>query len=178
MDCETSVPLIYDAYLKPETVEMFAEAGVLTEKELHARNEVKWEMYTKKIQIEARVLGDLSMNHIIPVATRYQSLLLVNVYKIQQVYPEAKAKELSAMDSAIIEDIAKHICTIKTNVDAMVEARNVANRIEDERTKAMAYHDTAYPYFDKIRHAVDELELTVDNEMWTLPKYRELLFTR
>ena len=178
LDCETSVPLIYDAYLKPKTIQMFAEAGVMTEKELHARNEVKWEMYTKKIQIEARVLGDLSMNHIIPVATRYQSMLLDNVYKIQQVYPEAKAKELSAMDSAIIEDIAKYIYSIKTDVDAMVEARKVANRIDDEREKAIAYHDTVFPYFDKIRSAVDKLELTVDNEMWTLPKYRELLFIR
>jgi len=178
LDCQTSVPLIYDAYLKPETIKMFAEAGVMNEKELHARNEVKWEMYTKKIQIEARVLGDLSMNHIIPVATRYQSMLLDNVYKIQQVYPVDKAKELSAMDSAIIEDIAEHICTIKTDVDAMVEARKVANRIVNEREKAIAYHDTVFPYFDKIRNAVDKLELTVDNEMWTLPKYRELLFIR
>lgn len=178
LDCETSVPLIYDAYLKPETVRMFAETGVMTEKELHARNEVKWEMYTKKIQIEARVLGDLSVNHIIPVATRYQSMLLDNVYKIQQVYPKDKAKELSAMDSSIIEEIATHISTIKTDVDAMVEARKVANRIEDEREKAIAYHDTVFPYFDKIRRAVDTLELTVDNEMWTLPKYRELLFIR
>ncbi|MDR2919794.1 MAG: glutamine synthetase III [Tannerella sp.] len=178
LDCETSVPVIYDAYLKPETIRMFAETCVMTDKELHARNEVKWEMYTKKIQIEARVLGDLSMNHIIPVATRYQSMLLDNVYKIQQVYPTDKAKVLSAMDSAIIEDIAEHISTIKTDVDAMVEARKVANRIENEREKAIAYHDTVSPYFDKIRNAVDKLELTVDNEMWTLPKYRELLFIR
>ncbi|MDR0348012.1 MAG: glutamine synthetase III [Tannerella sp.] len=178
LDCETSVPLIYDAYLKPETIQMFTDAGVMTETELYARNEVKWEMYTKKIQIEARVLGDLSMNHIIPLATRYQSMLLDNVYKIQQVYPEAKAKELSAMDAAIIEDIARHIYTIKTDVDAMVEARKVANKIEDEREKAIAYHDTVFPYFDRIRSAVDKLELTVDNEMWTLPKYRELLFIR
>ena len=178
LDCETSVPLIYDAYVKPETIKMFAEAGVMTEKELHARNEVKWEIYTKKIQIEARVLGDLSMNHIIPVATRYQSMLLDNVYKIQQVYPEAKAKKLSAMDLSIIENIAGYINSIKFDVDAMVEARKVANKIEDEREKAIAYHNTVFPYFDKIRHAVDELELTVDNEMWTLPKYRELLFIR
>ncbi|NDV45727.1 glutamine synthetase type III [Paludibacter sp. 221] len=178
LDCETSVPLIYDAYLAPQTVKMFEETGVLTEKELHARNEVKWEVYTKKIQIEARVLGDLAMNHIIPVATRYQSMLLDNVYKIKAVYPADKAEKLSEMDSAIIEEIADHICAIKTNADAMVEARKVANRIEDEREKAIAYHDNVYPYFDVIRYHVDKLELTVDNEMWTLPKYRELLFIR
>ena len=178
LDCETSVPLIYDVYVKSETVKMFEETGVMVEKELHARNEVKWEMYTKKIQIEARVLGDLAMNHIIPVATRYQSLLLDNVYKIKVVYPADKAEKLSEMDSAIIEEIADHICKIKTNVDAMVEARKVANKIEDEREKAIAYHDKVYPYFDIIRYYVDKLELTVDNEMWTLPKYRELLFIR
>jgi glutamine synthetase len=178
LDCETSVPLIYDAYLAPETIKMFEDTNVLSEKELHARNEVKWEMYTKKIQIEARVLGDLSMNHIIPVATRYQSLLLDNVYKIKQVYPAEKAEKLSAMDAAIIEDIAMHIGEIKTSVDAMVEARKRANRIEHEREKAIAYHDAVYPYFDKIRYHVDKLELTIDNEMWTLPKYRELLFIR
>ena len=178
LNCETSVPLIYDAYLKPETIRMFAEAKVLNEKELHARNEVKWEMYTKKIQIEARILGDLSVNHIIPVATRYQSMLLDNVYKIKAVYPAEKAEKLSKMDSAIIEEIADHIYAIKTNVDAMINARKIANKTEDERQKAIAYHDTVYPYFDIIRYHVDKLELTVDNEMWTLPKYRELLFIR
>ncbi len=178
LDCETSVPLIYDAYIAPETVKMFTETNVMTDKELHARNEVKWEMYTKKIQIEARVLGDLAMNHIIPVAIRYQSMLLDNVYKIKAVYPADKADKLSQMDSVIIEEIAGHICAIKTNVDAMVEARKVANKIEDEREKAIAYHDSVYPYFDIIRYHVDKLELTVDNEMWTLPKYRELLFIR
>ena len=178
LDCETSVPLIYDAYLTPETVKMFADAGVMTEKELHARNEVKWEMYTKKIQIEARVLGDLAMNHIIPVATRYQSMLLDNVYKIKAVYPPEKAEKLSRMDSDLIEEIAEHINAIKTDTDAMVEARKVANKIGDEREKAIAYHDTVFPYFDTIRYHVDKLELIVDNEMWTLPKYRELLFIR
>jgi len=178
LNCETSVPLIYEAYLMPETVKMFEETGVMTEKELHARNEVKWEMYTKKIQIEARVLGDLAINHIIPVATRYQSVLLDNVYKIKAVFPPEKAEKLGKMDSDLIEEIAEHIFSIKTNVDAMVEARKVANRIEIEREKAIAYHDTVLPCFDKIRHHVDRLELIVDNEMWTLPKYRELLFIR
>lgn len=177
LDCETSVPEIYKAYTSKQSVELFAKTGVLTEKELHARNEVKWETYTKKIQIEARVLGDLCLNHIIPVATRYQSLLLDNVSKIKKIYPE-KFETLGGMNSALIEEIALHLTAIKTNVDAMVEERKVANKIDHEYDKAVAYHDKVLPYFDVIRYHVDKLELIVDDEMWTLPKYRELLFIR
>ncbi|MFA6884511.1 MAG: glutamine synthetase III, partial [Paludibacteraceae bacterium] len=175
LDCEKSVPVIYDAYLKPESVEMFSKVGVFTETELKARNEVKWDTYTKKIQIEARVLGDLVMNHIIPVATRYQSLLLDNVYKMTQVYDKAKAEKLSAHDTALIEQLSDGISLIKSKVEEMIEARKVANKIESEREKAVAYHDTIVPFFDVIRYNVDKLELIVDDEMWTLPKYRELL---
>ena len=178
LDCETSVPLIYDNYTRPESVQMFRDIDVLSEKELHARNEVKWEIYTKKIQIEARVLGDLCMNHIIPVATRYQSLLLDNVYKMQTVYTTDKADELSEMNKSLIEEISHHLISIKNNVETMVEARKVANKIETEREKALAYHDTVFPYFDQIRYNADKLELIVDDEMWSLPKYRELLFIR
>lgn len=178
LDCETSVPVIYDAYTKPESIKMFEEANVFTEKELHARNEVKWETYTKKIQIEARVLGDLCMNHIIPVATRYQTLLLDNVYKLQNIFPKEKSDKLNATNLEIIESIAEHTDSIQVNVEAMVDARRITNKIEDERQKAMAYHDTVLPFFDKIRYHVDKLELIVDDEMWTLPKYRELLFIR
>lgn len=178
LDCEKSVPVIYDAYLKPESVEMFSKVGVFTETELKARNEVKWDTYTKKIQIEARVLGDLVMNHIIPVATRYQSLLLDNVYKMTQVYDKAKAENLSAHDTALIEQLSDGISLIKSKVEEMIEARKVANKIESEREKAVAYHDTIVPFFDVIRYNVDKLELIVDDEMWTLPKYRELLFIR
>ena len=177
LDCETSVPEIYKAYTSKQSVELFAKTGVLTEKELHARNEVKWETYTKKIQIEARVLGDLCLNHIIPVATRYQSLLLDNVSKIKKIYPE-KFETLGGMNSALIEEIALHLTAIKTNVDAMVEERKVANKIDHEYDKAVAYHDKVLPYFEVIRYHVDNLELIVDDEMWTLPKYRELLFIR
>ncbi len=178
LDCETSVPEIFKCYTTPESIRMFEETGVMTEKELHARNEVKWEIYTKKIQIEARVLGDLAINHIVPIATRYQSLLLDNVYKIKAVYPAERAEELSAMDASLVETIAEHVSAIKANVDAMVEARKVANRIESEYRKAVAYHDTVLPYFDIIRYHADKLELIVDDEMWSLPKYRELLFIR
>ncbi len=178
LDCETSVPVIFDAYTSKESVNMFTSLNVFTEKELHARNEVKWETYTKKIQIESRVLGDLAINHIIPVATRYQSMLLDNVFKIKSVYDAAKEKELSAMDREIIEEIAEHVSVIKSKVDEMVEARKVANKIEHERAKAIAYQNSVLPYFDIIRYHIDKLELIVDNEMWTLPKYRELLFIR
>ncbi len=176
LDCETSVPLIYDVYTKLDSVSMFESIGVLNEKELHARNEVKWDVYTKKIQIEARVLGDLCMNHIIPVAKRYQSLLLDNIYKMRSVFDTDKATRLSTEDASLVEDIAEHILAIKQNVERMVDARRSANKIEDVRQKAIAYHDTVEPFFDKIRYHTDKLELTVDNQMWTLPKYRELLF--
>ncbi len=178
LNCETRVPVIYDAYLTPQSIELFTQTGVLSEKELHARNEVKWEQYTKKIQIEARVLGDLAMNHIIPVATRYQGLLLDNASKIHSLYEKQKAEKLASQDMEIIEDIACRINFIKTKVDEMVEARKVANRIENEREKALMYCEKIAPYFDEIRYHIDKLELTVDNEMWTLPKYRELLFIR
>jgi len=178
LDCETCVPIIYDAYLSESSIKLFKETEVLSERELHARNEVKWEIYTKKIQIEARVLGDLAMNHIIPVATRYQGLLLDNVYKIQKLYNEEKAQKIAGQDLEIIEEIADHINYIKIKTDEMVEARKAANIIENEREKALAYSQNVAGYLDEIRYHIDKLELIVDNEMWTLPKYRELLFIR
>ena len=178
LDCETSVPVIFDNYLKPETIAMFEAIGVMTKKELEARNEVKWETYTKKIQIEARVLGDLAMNHIIPVATQYQTDLINNVYKMQSLFPADKAARLSAKNLELIEEIADRTAFIKEHVDAMIEARKVANKIESEREKAIAYHDTIVPALEEIRYHIDKLELIVDNQMWTLPKYRELLFVR
>jgi len=178
LDCETSAPKIIEAHTSKSSIELFTKTGVLTEKELESRNEVKWETYTKKIQIEARVLGDLAINHIIPVATRYQSLLLDNVYKTKAVFSAEKATKISAMDLSLIEEIAEHASVIKKNVEDMVVARKVANVIEHEKDKANAYHDTVLPYFDVIRYHIDKLELIVDDEMWTLPKYRELLFIR
>ena len=178
LDCETSVPVIFDNYLKPESIAMFESTGVMTKKELEARNEVKWETYTKKIQIEARVLGDLAMNHIIPVATQYQTELIDNVYKMKELFPAEKAAKLSAKNLELIEEIADRTAFIKEHVDAMIEARKVANKIECERSKAIAYHDTIVPAMEEIRYHIDKLELIVDNQMWTLPKYRELLFIR
>jgi glutamine synthetase len=178
LDCETSVPVIFDNYLKEESVEMFERTGVLSRKELEARNQVKWETYTKKIQIEARVLGDLAMNHIIPMATKYQTQLIDNVYKLRDLFPADKAAGMSAKNMEIIEDIANRTIFIKEKVDEMIEARKVANKIEDLREKAIAYHDQIVPAMEAIRYHIDKLELVVDDQLWTLPKYRELLFIR
>ena len=178
LDCETSVPSIFDRMLSRQTVEMFKTTGVLSEKELHARAEVKWETYTKKIQIEARVLGDMAVNHILPVASRYQGMLLDKVFKLRQMLPGDKAEKDAALDMDLIEKISTHQVEIQTLVRQMVEARKVANKIENEREKAAAYHDTVASLFDAIRYHIDKLELIVDNEMWPLPKYRELLFIR
>ena len=178
LDCESSVPLQYDAYLKPEVIRMFEETNVLTEKELEARNEVKWEIYIKKVQIEARVLGDLSLNHIIPVALRYQSLLLENLARLKETFDADELKTLSEEPKRLVVKVANHISHVTRMVDEMVEARKKANRIQDMREKAIAYHDDVFPYLDKIRYHIDHLELMVDNQMWPLPKYRELLFIR
>lgn len=178
LDCETSVPKIFDAYLTPSSVEMFAKTGVFNKVELEARNEVKWEMYTKKIQIEARVLGDLAINHIIPVATRYQSILVDNVAKIRDIFATDKADEIAGNSMATIEKISRHINIIRDETTKMVNARKAANKIADEREKALAYHDNVAPCMDVIRYHIDKLELMVDNEMWPLVKYRELLFIR
>ncbi len=177
LDCESSVPKIFDSYLVPESVQMFKNTGVFSEIELKARNEVKWEMYTKKVQIEARVLGDLAINHIIPVATRYQSLLLDNVMKIQKIFKE-EGDMIARQEMDTIRKITKHMYVIKEETEKMVNARKVANRIESEREKAIQYHDTVRPCMEVIRYHIDKLELMVDNEMWPLPKYRELLFIR
>ena len=178
LDVETSAPLMYDRYMLPSSVEMFEKTGVLSKKEIEARNEVKWEMYTKKIQIESRVLGDLAINHIIPAAVRYQSLLLDNVYKIQQLFKGSKADSISAQDLSNIEAISDHISAIKSGVENMINARKHANHLDSERAKAIAYHDEVAPYMEDIRCHIDKLELMVDNEIWPLPKYRELLFIR
>ncbi len=178
LDCETSCPVIFDQYLTEDSIRMFESAGVMTRKELEARNEVKWETYTKKIQIEARVLGDLVMNHVVPVAIEYQSKLIDNVYKMKQIFPAEEVKKLTAENMAIIRKIAEHTSYIKEHVDTMVEARKVANKIVDERVKAIEYHDKIAPMLEQIRYHIDKLELIVDDQMWTLPKYRELLFIR
>lgn len=178
LDCETSVPLIFDAYLRPESVKMFADTGVLSELELKARNEVKWEIYTKKIQIEARVLGDLALNHVIPVATRYQTVLAENVMKLKSLFLGENGDVMTSCDVNMIEKMSHHMSVIKEETERMVNARKAANKIASEREKAIAYHDNVVPAMEVIRYHIDKLELMVDNEMWPLPKYREMLFIR
>ena len=178
LDVEKSCPKIFERYLDDASIKMFESLNVMTKKELEARNEVKWETYTKKIQIEARVLGDLSMNHIIPVATSYQSQLLKNVENMAAVFPVDKAEKLNARNIKIIEEIAERTSAIEKGVEELVNARKLANKIGDEHDKAIAYHDTVAPKLDEIRYQIDKLELIVDDALWPLPKYRELLFIR
>ena len=178
LDCEVSAPLMIDAYLREESVAMFEAMNVMRKSELEARNDIKWETYQKRVQIESRVLGDLCMNHIIPVATKYQTELVDNVLKIQQTFAKEDAQRLTAYNIDLIEKINKHTAFIATAVDEMVEARKQANTIEEIRQKAIVYHDTIAPYLESIRYHIDKLELIVEDQMWTLPKYRELLFIR
>ena len=174
LDCETNVPVIYDSYTSEQSVKTFE--GILSEVELHARNEVKWEIYTKKIQIESRVLGDLALNHIIPVAISYQSILITNVAKLKEISDDYKV--LGAEQLRLIEKVSAHVNAINAKVHEMIDARKAANLLECEREKAVAYHNNVAPYLDEIRYHIDKLELIVSNEMWPLPKYRELLFVR
>ena len=178
LDCETSVPLIIDRYLLPSSIKMFEDMNVMHKNELEARDEIKWETYQKRIQIESRVLGDLCMNHIIPVATKYQTVLVDNVQKIQSAFSTEDSKRLTSYNIDLIEKINVHTTIIAEQADKMVEARKQANLIENVREKAIAYHDNIVPYLEEIRRHIDKLELIVEDEMWTLPKYRELLFIR
>ena len=178
LDTESSAPVVFDRYLDEASVRMFEGQNVMQRNELEARNEVKWDTYTKKIQIEARVLGDLSMNHIIPVATDYQSRLSRNVERLMAIFGQEEGRKLSERNVKIIREIANHTAFIEKGVEDMVNARKVANKIEDPRTKAVAYHDTVETWLEPIRYHIDKLELIVADELWTLPKYRELLFIR
>ena len=178
LDTETSIPLILDQYLSEETVNMFTRMNVLSLPELEARNEIKLETYTKKVQIEARILGDICLNHIVPVATRYQSQLLDNVCKVSQVFPAEQAKTMNSANIDLIEKIAESTASITQHVYSLIGARKVANRLETEREKAIAYHDNVAPLIEEIRTHVDKLETIIDDELWPLPKYREMLFIR
>ena len=176
LDCETSVPLVIDRYLAPDSIKMFETTDVLSEAELQSRSEVKWETYSKKLQIESRVMGDLMVNHVLPAAKRYQTMLLQNVLAVKQVFSADETASLNEMDYSIIRQIEHHSGAILEGVERMTEARHKANRQPDERSKAIAYHDHVLPLMAEIREHADELELIVDDEMWTLPKYRELMF--
>ena len=178
LDVEKSCPLIFDRYLDKESIEMFESLNVMNAKELAARNEIKWETYTKKIQIEARIFGDLSINHIIPQVVAYQTKLAQNVAALKAILSDEEFKVLAASNLALISEISERVKAIEEGCEALTESRRVANKIESEREKAIAYHDTVEPLMDQIRYHIDKLEAKVDDEVWTLPKYREMLFIR
>ncbi len=178
LDVEKSCPVIFERYLDESSVKMFESTKVMNRKELEARNEVKWETYVKIVQIEARVMGDLSMNHIIPVSTHYQSKLIKNVQGMKEVFARERAERLSTRNLKLIEEIAERTERIERLVDELTNARRVANRIVNIQQRAIAYHDTVCPKMDAIRDEIDHLELIVEDGLWTLPKYRELLFIR
>ena len=178
LDVEKSCPVIFEHYLDESSVRMFESTKVMNRKELEARNEVKWETYVKTVQIEARVLGDLAMNHIIPVSTHYQSQLIKNVQGMKEVFSSERAERLSARNMKLIEEIAERTERIEQLVEELTDARRVANRIESIHERAIRYHDTVCPKMEDIRYQIDKLEMIVEDGLWTLPKYRELLFIR
>ena len=178
LDVEKSCPKIFEHYLDEASIRMFETTKVMNRKELMARNEVKWETYVKTVQIEARVMGDLSMNHVIPVSTHYQSQLIKNVQGMKDVFPADEAQRLSRRNLKLIQEIAERTERIEQLVDELTEARRVANRIADIHERAIAYHDTVCPKMDAIRNEIDHLEMIVEDGLWSLPKYRELLFIR
>jgi len=173
-----TTPEAVKAFISPKTEQLFEENQVLTKRELEARYEIRLEHYTKKIQIESRVLGDLSTNHIIPIAIKYQNTLVENVKGLKQVLDYQTYGKLSHNQMETITEISEHVDKIKTFVHNMVEERKKANKIEEIEAKASAYCQHVFPYFDKIRYHVDKLEMLVDDDLWPLPKYRELLFMR
>ena len=178
LDVEKSCPKIFEHYLDKSSIQMFEATKVMNRKELEARNEVKWETFVKTVQIEARVMGDLSMNHIIPVATHYQSQLIKNVQGMKDVFPTEQANRLSARNMKLIQEIAERTERIEQLVDDLTDARRVANRIYNIHERAITYHDTVCPKMDAIRYEIDHLEMIVEDGLWSLPKYRELLFIR
>jgi len=172
------IPTAFDAYLSQKSLDLFESQRVMTRKEVEARTEVRLETYIKKVQIEARVLGDLAINHIVPVAIAYQTELASNVAALRDVFDENEFKELASQRKELIKEISSHTRVIKSKVHDMVEARKVVNKIENTRKRAAAYADDVLPFLDEIRYHIDKLELIVSDEIWPLPKYRELLFTR
>lgn len=173
-----STPEALKAFVSEKTVKLFEDNKVLTRRELHARFEIKLENYVKKIQIESRVIGDLAKNHIIPIAVRYQNTLIENARGLSEVLDTKTYVKLSRNQVQTIKEISEHITEVKTLVDAMLEERKKANRMPSFEESAGAYHEKVMAYFEPIRHHVDKLELLVDDELWPLPKYRELLFIR
>ncbi|MCH7657229.1 MAG: glutamine synthetase III [Bacteroidetes bacterium] len=174
----TSVPESLSNYLKPESKDLLIRNGIFNERELIGRVEVEYEKYVMKIQIEARVLGDIAMNHIIPTAVKYLNTLIDNVKGLNEIFENKEFEELAGARKELIKEVSHHISSIKQKVHEMIEERKVANKIDDITEKATVYHKNVSPFLNVIRYHIDKLELTVDDEIWPLPKYRELLFTR
>ncbi len=173
-----STPEALEAFISKKTIDLFENHNVMTEVELRSRYEIKMEKYIKKIQIESRVMGDLATNHILPTAILYQNRLIDNARGLKEVIDSKSYVKLSKNQTNAIKYISNHISAIKENVEAMIEARKRANKIKDIKEKAIAYRDDVMIYFDSIRYHVDKLEFMIDDELWPLPKYRELLFIR
>ncbi len=173
-----TTPQALETYVSKQTIDLFERNNIMTHREQHARYEIYLETYTKKIQIESRVMADLSLNHIIPTAIKYQGSLVQNVKGLKEILSGAEFKKAAQIQLDMISEISEHINNIKTKVDAMTEARKKANAITDSKKQAIEYCEKVKSYFDDIRYNVDKLELIVDDENWPLPKYRELLFTK
>lgn len=172
----SDVPSAQEIFLSEATIKIFEDMNVLSKRELEARYEIRMETYTKKIQIESRVLGDMAINHIIPTAIKYQNVLIDNVRGMRELLNTGEFNRQAGLQLETLKTISGHISSIREKVDAMIDARKKANRIEDEAKKAYAYSKTVKPFLEDIRTHIDKLELIVDDEMWTLPKYREMLF--
>ena len=172
LDVETNVPKMFCEFTKPAAVEMFTKTGVYTEKELVARNEVKWETYVKKVQIESRVMVRMAINHIIPAAIAYKTALMKELTLAKELFGNL---DRCGTEVRILDRIDKYVEEVGVKAEAMKEARKAANAIEDEYERALAYHEIAESLYD-LRRPIDKLEEVVDNKLWPLPKYRELLF--
>jgi glutamine synthetase len=165
------------AKVSQQALDLFGQLNIMNHVEVEARYEIELEEYTKKIQIEGRVLGDIARNHVIPTAIKYQNTLIENVKGLKDIFGN-EFETLGKEQIGLIREISTHIAEINKKVEEMTDARKTANKLTDGQAMAEAYCDNVKPYFDKIRKHCDKLELLVDDESWTLTKYRELLFTR
>ena len=172
-----NTPEALDFYVTEKALELFEENNVMNRVEVKARHEIMLEEYQKKIQIESRVLGDIAGNHIVPTAISYQNRLLSNVKSLKQVLDGEAFKNAAGEQLKMIEEISSRISNIVADKEAMIEARKKCNALEEARDRAIAYRNEVFPYLDKIRYQCDKLELMVDDELWPLPKYRELIFS-
>src|SRR5574344_579285 len=168
-----NVPQAFKEFIDKKNVKLFEDMEIMTGREAMARYEVLNEIYVKKLQIEARVLGDLTTNHVIPTAITFQNSLISNVKGLKDLYPKDYA-EMCAMQLRLISKISGYINNLHEDVHNLIEARKVANKIEDVPQKAKVYYDTVLPYMASIRRYADKLEMVIDDELWPLPKYREL----